>query len=64
VPAWNCRFPCGIACATATNGAQPEIAAPNPVMWTREIPFIDPVAAAARLRSLPGLAFLDSAMRP
>ena len=32
-------------------------------MWTREIPFIDPVAAAARLRSLPGLAFLDSAMR-
>jgi para-aminobenzoate synthetase component I len=37
--------------------------APNPVMWTREIPFIDPVAAAARLRALPGLAFLDSAMR-
>ena len=32
-------------------------------MWTREIPFIDPVVAAARLRSLPGLAFLDSAMR-
>ncbi|MCJ2016973.1 aminodeoxychorismate synthase component I [Methylobacterium sp. E-065] len=32
-------------------------------MWTREIPFIDPVAAAARLRSLPGLTFLDSAMR-
>ncbi|MBP1183885.1 aminodeoxychorismate synthase component I [Methylobacterium sp. PvR107] len=32
-------------------------------MWTREIPFIDPVAAAARLRRLPGLAFLDSAMR-
>jgi para-aminobenzoate synthetase component I len=32
-------------------------------MWTREIPFIDPVAAAARLRKLPGLAFLDSAMR-
>ena len=32
-------------------------------MWTREIPFIDPVAAAARLRALPGLAFLDSAMR-
>ncbi|MEE7489128.1 aminodeoxychorismate synthase component I [Methylobacterium oryzae] len=32
-------------------------------MWTREIPFIDPVAAATRLRALPGLAFLDSAMR-
>jgi hypothetical protein len=32
-------------------------------MWTREIPSIDPVAAAARLRRLPGLAFLDSAMR-
>ncbi len=32
-------------------------------MWTREIPAIDPVAAAARLRRLPGLAFLDSAMR-
>ncbi|MCJ2072283.1 aminodeoxychorismate synthase component I [Methylobacterium sp. J-030] len=32
-------------------------------MWTREIPYIDPVAAAARLRSLPGVAFLDSAMR-
>jgi para-aminobenzoate synthetase component 1 len=32
-------------------------------MWTRETPFIDPVAAAARLRPLPGLAFLDSAMR-
>ena len=32
-------------------------------MWTREIPFIDPVAAAAALSSLPGLAFLDSAMR-
>ena len=31
-------------------------------MWTREIPFVDPVAAAARLRPLPGLAFLDSAM--
>ncbi|GJE11618.1 Aminodeoxychorismate synthase component 1 [Methylobacterium longum] len=41
----------------------PRITAPNPVMWTREIPFIDPVAAAARLRALPGLAFLDSAMR-
>ncbi|TXN61418.1 aminodeoxychorismate synthase, component I, partial [Methylobacterium sp. WL18] len=32
-------------------------------MWTREIPFVDPVAAAARLRPLPDLAFLDSAMR-
>ncbi|GJE18595.1 aminodeoxychorismate synthase component I [Methylobacterium marchantiae] len=32
-------------------------------MWTREIPFIDPVAAAEALSSLPGLAFLDSAMR-
>ena len=32
-------------------------------MWTREIPFIDPVLAAARLRPLPGLAFLDSAMQ-
>lgn len=31
-------------------------------MWTREIPLIDPVAAAARLAALPGLAFLDSAM--
>ncbi|GJD89225.1 aminodeoxychorismate synthase component I [Methylobacterium hispanicum] len=31
-------------------------------MWTREIPFCDPAAAAARLRHLPGLAFLDSAM--
>ena len=31
-------------------------------MWTREIPFVDPVAAAGRLRHLPGLAFLDSAM--
>ena len=33
------------------------------MVWTREIPFIDPVAAAARLARLPGLAFLDSAMR-
>ena len=32
-------------------------------MWTREIAWIDPVAAATRLRRLPGLAFLDSAMR-
>ena len=30
---------------------------------TREIPFVDPVAAAARLSRLPGLAFLDSAMQ-
>lgn len=35
----------------------------EPMVWTREIPFIDPVAAAARLARLPGLAFLDSAMR-
>ena len=33
------------------------------MVWTREIPFIDPVAAAARLTRLPGLAFLDSAMQ-
>lgn len=32
-------------------------------MWTRDLPPIDPAAAAQRLRSLPGLAFLDSAMR-
>ena len=32
-------------------------------MWTREIPFCDPAEAAARLRHLPGLAFLDSAMQ-
>ncbi|WP_232628763.1 aminodeoxychorismate synthase component I [Methylobacterium sp. Leaf118] len=32
------------------------------MVWTREIPFLDPVAAAARLARLPGLAFLDSAM--
>ncbi|GJE39001.1 aminodeoxychorismate synthase component I [Methylobacterium persicinum] len=32
-------------------------------MWTRDLPPIDAIAAAARLRSLPGLAFLDSAMR-
>ncbi|WP_336491239.1 aminodeoxychorismate synthase component I [Methylobacterium nigriterrae] len=31
-------------------------------MWTREIPFIDAIAAAERLARLPGLAFLDSAM--
>ncbi|MDP4022903.1 aminodeoxychorismate synthase component I [Methylobacterium sp. NEAU 140] len=31
-------------------------------IWTREIPPLDAVAAAARLRHLPGLAFLDSAM--
>ncbi|MEH3116184.1 MAG: aminodeoxychorismate synthase component I [Methylorubrum populi] len=35
----------------------------EPMVWTREIPFIDPVAAAARLARWPGLAFLDSAMR-
>ncbi|WP_449411917.1 aminodeoxychorismate synthase component I [Methylobacterium komagatae] len=32
-------------------------------MWTRDLPPIDAIAAAARLRSLPGLALLDSAMR-
>ena len=32
------------------------------MVWTRAIPFLDPVAAAARLARLPGLAFLDSAM--
>ena len=32
------------------------------MVWTREIPFIDPVAAAARLSRLSDLAFLDSAM--
>ncbi|ACL55104.1 aminodeoxychorismate synthase component I [Methylobacterium nodulans] len=32
-------------------------------MWTRPIPFLDPIAAAARLQGRPGLAFLDSAMR-
>lgn len=32
-------------------------------MWTREIPFCDPAVVAARLRHLPGLAFLDSAMQ-
>ncbi len=32
-------------------------------MWTRDLPPIDAIAAAARLRSLPGLAVLDSAMR-
>ena len=35
---------------------------PEAAMWTRDIPLIDPVAAAARLAALPGLAFLDSAM--
>jgi para-aminobenzoate synthetase component 1 len=32
------------------------------MIWTREIPSIEPVAAAAALSRLPGLAFLDSAM--
>ena len=32
------------------------------MVWTREIPFLDPVAAAARLARWSGLAFLDSAM--
>ncbi len=32
------------------------------MVWTRPIPFLDPVAAATRLARLPGLAFLDSAM--
>jgi len=32
------------------------------MVWTREIPYLDPIAAAARLSRLPGLAFLDSAM--
>ncbi|MCJ2081147.1 aminodeoxychorismate synthase component I [Methylobacterium sp. J-090] len=31
-------------------------------MWTADIPFVDPVAAAQALAHLPGLAFLDSAM--
>jgi para-aminobenzoate synthetase component 1 len=31
-------------------------------MWTREIPYLDAMAAAERLARLPGLAFLDSAM--
>ncbi|KQP34925.1 aminodeoxychorismate synthase component I [Methylobacterium sp. Leaf100] len=31
-------------------------------MWTADIPFVDPVAAAEALAHLPGLAFLDSAM--
>ena len=31
-------------------------------MWTREIPYLDAIAAAERLARLPGLAFLDSAM--
>ena len=34
----------------------------EPMVWTREIPFIEPVAAAARLARWPGFAFLDSAM--
>ncbi|GJD31056.1 Aminodeoxychorismate synthase component 1 [Methylobacterium adhaesivum] len=33
-----------------------------PIMWTVDIPFVDPVAAAQALAHLPGLAFLDSAM--
>ncbi len=32
-------------------------------MWTRDLPTLDAIAAAARLRALPGLAVLDSAMR-
>ncbi len=32
------------------------------MVWTREIPPLDPVAAAAGLSRLPGFAFLDSAM--
>ncbi|MGY2050262.1 aminodeoxychorismate synthase component I [Methylobacterium sp. JK268] len=32
-------------------------------MWIRPLPPLDPIAAAARLRDLGGLAFLDSAMR-
>jgi len=32
------------------------------MVWTREISYLDPIAAAARLSRLPGLAFLDSAM--
>ncbi|KAB1070501.1 aminodeoxychorismate synthase component I [Methylobacterium planeticum] len=32
-------------------------------MWTREIPYLDAIAAAERLARLPGLAFLDSAMQ-
>ncbi len=34
-----------------------------PMVWTREIPSIDPIVAAQRLSRLPGLAFLDSAMQ-
>ncbi|GLS43827.1 aminodeoxychorismate synthase component I [Methylobacterium brachythecii] len=33
------------------------------MVWTREIPSIDPIVAAARLSRLPGLVFLDSAMQ-
>ena len=33
------------------------------MVWTREIAHLDPIEAAARLSVLPGLAFLDSAMR-
>ncbi|GJD34404.1 aminodeoxychorismate synthase component I [Methylobacterium aerolatum] len=32
-------------------------------MWFRDLPPLDAIAAAARLRVLPGLALLDSAMR-
>ncbi|UMY16850.1 aminodeoxychorismate synthase component I [Methylobacterium organophilum] len=32
------------------------------MVWTRDIPPIEPITAAARLARLPGLAFLDSAM--
>ncbi len=32
-------------------------------MWTRDLPPVDAIAAAAQLRALPGLAVLDSAMR-
>lgn len=35
----------------------------EPMVWTCEIPYIDPVAAAASLSGLPGFAFLDSAMQ-
>lgn len=33
------------------------------MVWTREIAYLDPIEAAARLSGLAGLAFLDSAMR-
>ena len=32
-------------------------------MWYRQVAWIDPAEVASRLRPLPGLAFLDSAMR-